>query len=96
MFHLSKLAPSSEQTPGLEERKNEDITPPRGKMDTREESKTTALQVMAGHTVRFPQTPCYPFQWTHFEYLGGPLTCFHSGGQHGFSSVFMLSSKMEI
>lgn len=30
---------------------------------------------------------------THFEYLGGPLTCFHSGGQHGFPSVFMLIQR---
>lgn len=27
---------------------------------------------------------------------GGALTCLHSGGQHGFPSVFMLSSKMEM
>ena len=70
MFHLSKLAPSYEQTLGLEERKNEDITPPRGKMETREETKTAALQVMVGYTVRFPQTPCHPFLWTIGVHMG--------------------------
>lgn len=70
MFHLSKLAPSYEQTLGLEERKNEDITPPRGKMGTREETKTAALQVMVGSTVRFPQTPCHPFLWTVGVHMG--------------------------
>lgn len=113
MFRLSKLAPSSEQTPGLEERKDEDIA-------LLKESSRLGAAGRGGGRLNlllykwwlailwaFPRhhaIPCYGqsvFIWTHFEYLagaggGGALTCLHSGGQHGFPSVFMLSSKMEM